>query len=597
MTKGMSSLGLALLIAGLLPPAWIALGGGADVDLPGFRAAFYQTRGPCLALAASLLLGLAWPAGERRGRVARGLAFAALAFALGIIWSGGFRAEWISVRTSTGPGLAALFFVTIALLRGRSHFAAGRGAGIAATGLLLGALAVAGVWRSDRAELRSRLEAAPLRDAGPDVILLLVDTLRADALGFHGATPSPSPFLDALASRSVVFARTHAQAPWTVPSVSSLLSALYPSSFMRGTDDLEPITRDGEVRRLPDGLPWLPFRLRAAGYHTAGFQKNPLLREGTRFERGFDLYEWVRGDTAEHESGSQLADALLRWADVMADWREEGRPGSFFLFAQFMDPHIEYRPPEEFLSDLPGGYDGPVDGGTKSVRRVEKQEGGPTEADLAQLRGRYRAEVTYLDGELRRLHDGLAARGLWSDETIFVLVGDHGEQFYEHGQFMHGDVHRENLHVPLLLHAPGLAPRRVRAPVGLIDVTPTLLELLGLEPLPTAEGHSLLGLARGADEPARVTLTDGVRPEDARVTGPRYSLIRRGGVDHLYDLEADPAETRDLARREPEVLAALQQTLARHQGRTLPAGVAAGMEPTEVDDETRALLEALGYAE
>jgi arylsulfatase A-like enzyme len=421
-----------------------------------------------------------------------------------------------------------------------------------------------------------------------------VDTLRADALGAYGAQPSPSPFLDELAAESVVFEHTVSQAPWTVPSVASLLSGLYPTSFMHRRHELEPIGDDGRLRRLPEALPWLPLRLKEAGYHTAAFQKNPLLRQGTRFERGFDVYEWVRGNTAEHESGAQLTDAILRWADAMAERRAEGRPGSFFLYAQFMDPHIEYRPPDEFLADLPKGYHGPVDGGTKSVRRVEEQPGGPTEADLAQIRGRYRGDVAYLDRELRRLHEGLTERGLLGERTVLVLVADHGEQFFEHGEFMHGDVHRENLHVPFLLRAPGLAPARIAAPVGLIDVAPTLAELLGLGPLPVAEGRSVLALARGEPLAAPPALSDGVRPDDARVTGPRYSLVRRRGVDRLYDLHADPGETRDLSGEAPEALAELREILARHDSRA-PLVEPGEVEDAPVDEQTRELLEALGY--
>ena len=590
----MSALALVVLVAALLPPVWIALAGGADVDVLGFRLDFYRTLGPALALGAGLLLAFAWPARERRGRMARAVAGLGLAFAAAIVWGDGFRTDWISVRSPTGPGVAAAILSAVALLRGRACFDARRGAAIAAAGLALGALATAALRTVDRADLRARIEAAEPRDAGPDAILLLVDTLRADALGFHGAAPSPSPFLDELAAGSVVFERTVSQAPWTVPSVASLLSGLYPTSFIRRRHELEPIGDDGRLRRLPEALPWLPVRLQEAGYHTAAFQKNPLLRGGTRFERGFDVYEWVRGNTAEYESGAQLVDAILRWGDVMANRRAAGRPGSFFLFAQFMDPHIEYRPPDEFLADLPEGYDGPIDGGTKSVRRVEKQPGGPTEADLAQIRGRYRGEVAYLDRELRRLHEGLAARGLWSERTVFALVADHGEQFYEHGEFMHGDVHRENLHVPFLLRAPGLVPARITAPVGLIDLAPTLAELLDLGPLPVAEGRSLLALARGQAHALPPAVSDGVRPEDARVTGPRWSLVRRRGVDHLYDLDADPAETRDLAAQEPDALAELREILARHEARELvvePGEV----EDAEVDEQTRELLEALGY--
>jgi arylsulfatase A-like enzyme len=579
----------ALVLALLLPPAWIALAGGADLDVFAHRLDFYDDDGPVLAVLGAL--ASCFLVRGEAGRVARGIALLAFALAAAVSWTGGFHTEALSMRRPDRVAQIGWVAVLFALARARGSLAPVAGAGRAAVGLALGLLLLFGVRAADRADLEARMAAHDHGARTPDVVFLTLDALRADALGLYGADPSPSPFLDALGAQAVVFENALAQGAWTVPSVSSFLSSLYASSYLPEWDHDD----EGRFIRLPDGLPWLPARLHEAGYHTAGFVKNPLLQPGTRFERGFDVYEYLRGDTAEHDSAAQLVDATLRWAERMAARRRGGDGGSFFLYVHFMDPHIEYRPPAAFAP--PGGerYEGSFDGGVRSLNRLMQQPGGPTPADLERVRALYRAEVAYLDSELARLHAGLAQLALLSADTIVVVVADHGEQFFEHGGFKHEDAYWPNLHVPFLLRAPGLAPRRIAEVARLIDLAPTLLDLLGLDPIAPSEGRSLAGrLAAGplglGPVVSERAMLDGV----VRVTGPRFSLIARPSETELYRGRDAVRLTDDFAHEEID---ALRETLMRHRARPLQFTPPSQETAPSVDRDTRERLEALGYVE
>ena len=590
----------ALAVVTLVPPVVVATGGGADLDLPGGgRVAFFEAAAPALAALGALFAWLVPPRGGRVWHVLRGLAILQFAVVAGVCWLGGFQTSWLSVRDPLRPALIGLALLALSSLRGLrwpASLRGGRGV-LEALALAAGATTLLGaVVASDLSALRGRVAPALAREpagALPDVIFLLVDTLRADALGAYGASPSVSPTLDALAAESVVFRRAIAQAPWTLPSVFSLMTSRLPST-------LDPVHRaapgdENLARTLPEDVPALVPALRGAGYHTAGFQKNPWLGPGSGLERGFDVYELVGGDSAEYRSAGQLVDAALAWArSVAAVRRDPSARAPVFLYVHFMDPHAGYLPPDAFVPPEARAYDGPVDGSARSLHRVTRRPEGPSERDVAQMRALYRGEVAYLDAEIARLRSGLEALGVWGPGTVVVLCADHGEQFGEHGRFEHRDVHTENVHVPLLVRVPGVPPGRVDPPVPLLDLAPTLLDLLGVDSLPGREGRSLLDALHGAPVEPRPVLTE-FGPE-SRVTTSRWSLLRREEGIALYDLEADPGETRDRAAERPGAVRALTRVVERRDARadTLQAGAS---EPParQVDAETRRALEALGY--
>lgn len=213
----------------------------------------------------------------------------------------------------------------------------------------------------------------------------------------------------------------------------------------------------------------------------------------------------------------------------------------------------------------------------------------PRPDEVAQLRELYAGEVRYIDSQLARLFDALQDQGLLDDETCVVFTSDHGEQFGEHGGWLHGDIHGENVRVPLMVRAPGQAPGLRDDPANLVDVLPTLAGILDLPSLSQGDGRDLL--APDAANSGVAVLTE--YGDQSRLTGPRYSLLSRpGGRASLYDLKTDPGEEHDLAESHPDVVAEMMALIEAHVARptlSLPTE-----SPTSVELDTEA-LEAIGY--
>jgi len=318
---------------------------------------------------------------------------------------------------------------------------------------------------------------------------------------------------------------------------------------------------DRPATLIPHGAATLAERLHAAGYLTTGLTKSPFLEAGTGFERGFDVYERVPGDTAERHSAGQLVDVALRWADAQASLAARGDRRPWLLSLHFMDPHVNYEPPAEHLPARTADYAGPFDGRAGTLHDAFREGRLPGARDIEQLRDLYAGEVAYLDSQLGRLLAGLRARELLDDETLVVLTADHGEQFGEHGGFLHGNLHDVNLAVPLWLSGPGLTPGRRPGPHSLVDLLPTLLQLLGLPAEPALDGVSAL-----AAPGERLVLTD--YGDERRVSGPRYALqLGADGRPRLFDRLADPGETTNVAQQHPELVAELLTLVSAHLAR------------------------------
>jgi len=386
------------------------------------------------------------------------------------------------------------------------------------------------------------------------IVLISIDTLRSDRLPAYGYGGVETPAIDRLAADGVVFDRAYAHSPLTLPSHASILTGLLPPAHG---------VRDNVGYRLdPAAVPYLPRRLREAGYATGGAVSAYVLRGEGGFADGFDRYDDAieRRDRAGvgglQRPGEEALERILPWL------RERGGE-PFFLFLHLFEPHTPYRPPEPFASRYPDPYDGEV----AAADRV----------------------VGELLAELDRL-------GLYRRSAI-LLLSDHGEGLGDHGEDEHGLLlYRESVQVPLILKLPGgrAAGRRVAEPAQLVDVAPTILELAGLEPSAEGAGRSLLGALRG--EPA-----EDPRPVYAETYFPRLhfgwseltSLVSgrwhfiHGPDPELYDLVADPAEERNLLRDERRVARELRDALAELERELEP--------PAPVDEEERRKLAALGY--
>ena len=409
-----------------------------------------------------------------------------------------------------------------------------------------------------------------------NVLLISIDTLRADRLGCYGYARPTSPTLDALARGGTLFEHTVAQSPWTVPSHATLFTGLFPHGH--GVVS--------ESDRLAEELPTLATLLRGRGFLTAAVVQTSWLSAAQGFTQGFDSFVEIP-DYAD--GGTLVARAAETWLRAYA-----GRP--LFLFLHFYDVHSEYRPKPEYRERFTKPYDGFVDGSTMQLQELRNGFLALGARDLEQLSDLYDAEIRQLDDALGRLLPLLDELGV-RDETLVVVTADHGEEFLEHGNVLHGrTLYREVLAVPLIWNGPGV-PRgaRVAAIASLADVVPTVLGRLGAAVPAGLDGIDLLAAPGPSAERRVVAAADhyNAEPDSLRmIQDLRYKLIveRITGAVHLYDLERDPAERTDVAAQSPERVATLRQQLERHLARARQAPARAPLSPEQAER-----LRALGY--
>jgi arylsulfatase A-like enzyme len=409
-----------------------------------------------------------------------------------------------------------------------------------------------------------------------NLLLVVVDTLRADALGAYGNERAKTPRLDRLAGEGIRFAELHAPSPWTLPSVASLLTGLQPATHGAGErfGDYAP-------QGLADGFETLAERLAAQGFATGAVYQNIYLNPEFGIHQGFDVYaSFEDPEDAARAARERSGDARVLVDRALARleaWRD--RP--FFLYLHLFDPHNPYIPPADLCAAVatPLAAD-TTRRGCVADRRPEKPM--PGEDERAWMRALYAAEVAYTDRELGRLLDGLERLQL-ADDTVVALVSDHGEEFWERaveeahrGYEVNADhghtLYEELLRVPGLLRIPGQEPMTVAEPVEMVDLLPTLLAALGVGPPTDVQGRDLLPRLAGQRAPQLQPLLAG-----SILHGPPRWSLRRGpwklvlpdrgdAAAELYHLGDDPGELRDLAAARPAEVAALRALLARERG-------------------------------
>jgi arylsulfatase A-like enzyme len=440
--------------------------------------------------------------------------------------------------------------------------------------------------------------------ARPNVILVMVDTLRADHLSCYGsdlATPALCSVAEQGGSRFNAFSH----ASWTRPAAATLLTSLVPSSHgvMSKTSALSP-----EIVMLPE-------LLQQAGYTTGGIAANINLAQSLGFAQGYDEYHYLAPDylAGAQESSSKLVVynigravwfKLKRGLDfgdfyqdsqvvneVAFDFLERNKGSRFFLFLHYMDPHDPY-------------FAHPYDG--TAIARVSNQHPSPELA--AEMRRLYRGEIEYLDGNFAKLLAKVRELGI-ENETMIVLTADHGEEFHDHGGFWHGlTLYDEQVRVPLLVRWSGDGTRAPAEPlehvVGLVDVAPTILARAGVPAPPAMQGVDLaLGATERPERNRRVfseedhegNVLRSVRTEEWKLIEANPDNPRGLAPEELFHVAEDPGERRDLAKQRPEEAAGLrrhadaQAQLARSQGKS---GEAAELSASEQE-----ALRQLGYAD
>ncbi|HED64566.1 MAG TPA: hypothetical protein ENJ09_03320 [Planctomycetes bacterium] len=369
----------------------------------------------------------------------------------------------------------------------------------------------------------------------PNVLFISIDTLRADQLGTYGCERATSPRIDAFATGAVVFEDVTASAPWTLPAMASLFTSTYTTT--NGCW--------GYGSRLDDSFTTLTELLLAHGYDTACVVSHLFCTTRHGLQQGFvhfdDTFAYPKVDPDRARTADVIADGGIDFLERKAAV-DDGRP--WLLWLHFFDPHSDYM-------EAPGFTEHFLD---------------PTHDALQHQLDLYDGEIAATDHEVGRVLDALEEAGL-AEETIVVLVADHGEEFLEHGGTGHGaTLFSEVTRIPMILRAPGIAPTRITAQVRSIDLLPTLLDLLELPTPSQAAGATLVPLFTGEPSGMRRTALIETRMSPlARLEGVRegrWKLVRPlGGAPMLYDLSEDPGETTDVAGEHPEEVLRLTETL------------------------------------
>lgn len=434
----------------------------------------------------------------------------------------------------------------------------------------------------------------PRAPGRPDLFLIVIDTLRADALSCYGAARATSPQLDAFAADALLFERAYAPASWTLPSMASLLTGLPPD--VHGTTT---------VPWLSDRHETFAERCAAAGFTTGAFVANSLLSRDSNFQQGFESWQELSWGNAK-----KVARRVLEWVDRHPDER-------LFGWVHLVDPHAPYSAPLpdaqrfESAADNPFrelGSDALLARFTGAPLHEQVEQGLTPELAAAAARGRdlYDDEVRWCDAAVGALLDGLRARGRL-DEAVVVVTADHGEEFLEHRGIFHGDhLYDESVRVPLIVRAPTLAPGRAAEPFGTVDVAALMAELCEQAERAAQGGAAGRGVER-APLPAErfpesiVLATEHATERDRLPFGRREALVRgrwkliaspRLETLELYDLLADPHERHDLSESEPRVRDALAQLL---RDRCAEHARQAGANPAAVLPDLAAELRRLGY--
>jgi arylsulfatase A-like enzyme len=443
------------------------------------------------------------------------------------------------------------------------------------------------------------------RDPRPNIVLVVIDTLRRDRVGCYGAGRDTTPNLDRLAAEGTRFENAYSTAPWTCPSVASILTGQLPSSH----GVVQP------AARFPSEVETLAEMLGAAGYETAGVVSNMHLRKIFGFDQGFETWGQDQARGHEHVSTPAVTDEA---SGLVRELAASDRP--FFLFALFFDPHYEYTPHPEFgFASDPGRITG-----NESIHELRDLAPTMTPSEVQYIRDVYDEEVRFTDEGLGRLLECLRATGEY-DDTLIVVTADHGEELLERGWLGHWrSLYDELVRVPLVVRlprahaAPGTAQTPVvETPISHVSLVPTLRQVARLEPnLPRVAAPSLLPLLireRPAAWPAvfcevdfdpdKLKTDDKVDP-DVLPESHKRALIADGlKLIHddvtrkveLYDLAQDPGELHDLAEARPEdarrLLALLEEVHATTKHDAL-VGTRVELSQEELD-----VLGDLGYAD
>ncbi len=425
------------------------------------------------------------------------------------------------------------------------------------------------------------------RDSRPNLIIVLVDTLRPDHLGYHGYGRDTSPRVDALATESVVFANHYSHASRTGPSVASIFTGLHPRSH----GVVNPLTHFDAKGTLSEAQTTLAEILSARGYDCHGIIANFNILPRFGFGQGFKTYELVQPTTASEIN--RAAFATLK-----------NRHEPFFLYLHYMEPHSPYAAPLAYrYRYVDRNYTGEIDGSHQQLDEIVAGTRQVDAEDVDHLQALYDQEIRYFDDEFGRLLDFLDAEGLRAN-TLLLFVSDHGEEFLEHGSVLHGyTLYEEQLWVPCFIHDPRSGDSvRVEAVTRHVDLLPTLLALMEIPPPDGLQGRSLFPLMHARGDPPSEALPVFAQASLRAVKTIQMQSIMADGwklietevpepTEELFHVAVDPGETQNLAGERPEVTERMRVAMQEFV-EALPVGEGGMVELSETD---KARLRSLGY--
>lgn len=392
-------------------------------------------------------------------------------------------------------------------------------------------------------------------DQGGNVVLISIDSLRPDHLGCYGYHRNTSPNIDRLAGRGAIFLDAVSTTSWTLPAHISLFT---------GTDiSVHGVANDG--LSLHPGIPVLAEALKEAGYRTAAFCSSPYLNPAFGFDRGFDIYHNTDLEKSDFEDTVFLEDRD-QWQKVheditspriqalALDWLNRHQDEKFFLFLHMWDPHFDFIPPPPFNTLFDPDYQGEISSRHFMFNQDIHPDMNPR--DLEHIIALYDGEIASTDHHLGKIFDHLEKLGL-RGRTLIIITGDHGTEFFEHGNKGHRTtLYDETVKIPLIIVPPGkdLKGRKIADQAGIIDIAPTILDYLGQSIRPPIQGRSLLPVLAGENDgeppPRLLELEDKLRA----LRTSRYKLLFNLPYlqTTILDLEKDPRETHNHLVTDPE---------------------------------------------
>ena len=422
----------------------------------------------------------------------------------------------------------------------------------------------------------------------PNVILILVDAMRADHLSAYGYSRTTTPSLTRFASRGAVFENTISQAAWTVPSVASLFTGVDPQAHQMLTFKA----------KLSSAHTTIAETFKAGGYSTTGLLKSIVVEAERGYSQGFDSYTVInpKQNQADGDSGRELTDAAISFLET-----QKAATKPFFLYMHYMDTHSPYKAPEPYYSKYRSpSYTGPVSGAHKQIEETYEKGGQtPTAADIQQMIDLYDADVEYWDSQFGRLMANLVGSGL-DPNTIVIVTADHGEAFFEHPKnVFHGHVYQENIRIPFVIKGPGVKVARLKHWAQSIDIAPTLAALTGLPLGKYWQGRNqapvLLGTGAAPILPVYSEYADWRTVIDAN---SQKVMLGGPGAPMLYNLPTDGKEQTNLASGASAEVERLRGVAdPRIQAARTLAGNFPADDTATMTRETCLQLLALGYTE